>query len=101
MTAFDEWASNSQAYYEELRNTLIKKQRDYGPHAISNAPGGALNGIRVRMHDKMSRANNLIDNSVVSPENEPLIDAFADLANYAIIAMMVLRKEWASDFQED
>jgi len=46
---------------KELGDLLISKHRDYGPKNISDSPGGALNGLRVRMHDKTARINNLID----------------------------------------
>jgi hypothetical protein len=75
---------------------LIKKHHDYGPKNISQSPGGALNGLRVRMHDKMARINNLIDNGV-EPENESLYDSFLDLANYAVIAQMVLEGTWPEE----
>lgn len=75
---------------------LLRKHRDYGPKNISQSPGGALNGLRVRMHDKLARINNLID-SGADPRNESLIDSFLDLANYAIIAQLVLRGEWPND----
>ena len=81
------------SFYAEAEKTLVKKQHDYGPTNISMAPGGALNGLRVRMHDKLSRINNLID-SGATPENESLRDSFLDLANYSIIAMMVLDGKW-------
>jgi len=54
---------------------------------------GPLNGLRVRKHDKMARINHLIDNNK-EPENEALIDSFLDLANYAIIAQLVITKKW-------
>jgi hypothetical protein len=72
---------------------LIKKQKDYGPKNISDSPGGPLNGLRVRMFDKLARINNLVETGV-TPENESLRDSFMDIANYAIIAMMVLDKQW-------
>ena len=34
------------------------KHKDYGPKNIAEAPGGALNGLRVRIHDKIARINN-------------------------------------------
>jgi len=77
-------------------NLLISKQADYGPTNISNAPGGPLNGLRVRMHDKIARINHLID-SGATPENEPLRDSFIDLLNYSAIAMMVLDGNWPND----
>lgn len=72
---------------------LLRKHRDYGPKNIADAPGGALNGLRVRMHDKLARINHLIDNGAEA-ENEPLRDSFLDLANYGLIALMVLDGEW-------
>jgi Nucleotide modification associated domain 1 len=75
---------------------LLKKHADYGPRNISQSPGGPLNGLRVRMHDKLARINNLID-SGVAPENESLIDSFQDLANYALIAQLVIRGEWPNE----
>ena len=79
---------------DELGNLLLKKQEDYGPLNISNAPGGPLNGLRVRIFDKVSRINNLIDNEVDDPNFESLRDSFMDLANYGIIALMVLDGVW-------
>jgi len=80
----------------EAETILLKKQDDYGPTNISRAPGGALNGLRVRMHDKIARINHLIDNGA-TPKNESLRDSFLDLANYSIIAMMVLDEEWPNE----
>ena len=81
---------------DELGELLIKKHHDYGPKNISQSPGGAVNGLRVRMWDKMARINNLVDNNKESL-NEPLEDSFKDLANYAIIGLMVLRGEWPNE----
>lgn len=79
-----------------LFDLLIKKHADYGPKNISQSPGGPLNGLRVRMWDKIARINNLID-SGATPENESLIDSYRDLANYSIIAIMVLEGKWPNE----
>lgn len=81
---------------DELTNLLIRKHADYGPKNISQSPGGPLNGLRVRMWDKIARINNLIDNGK-DAKNESLEDSFADLANYSIIAIMVLKGKWPND----
>jgi len=83
-------------YFEVNADILLEKHHDYGPTNISNAPGGALNGLRVRMHDKLARINNLID-SGNEPRNESLRDSFVDLANYAMIALLVMDKEWPNE----
>jgi hypothetical protein len=92
---------SSTSYFEsdvrevmrELGDLLISKHRDYGPKNISQSPGGPLNGLRVRMHDKTARINNLVDKGLTA-ENEPLEDSFKDLANYGVIALLVLRGKW-------
>ena len=80
---------------KELTDLLLSKHRDYGPKNISLAPGGAINGLRVRMHDKLARINNLVD-SGADPQHESLEDSFKDMANYAIIGLLVLREQWDS-----
>lgn len=80
----------------ELTELLVSKHRDYGPKNISLAPGGAVNGLRVRMHDKLARINNLVD-SGADPEHESLEDSFKDMANYAIIGLLVLRGQWDNE----
>ena len=85
--------ANLNAIVQELSDLLLSKHRDYGPRNISDAPGGAINGLRVRMHDKLARINNLFD-SGAEPEHESLEDSFKDMANYAIIGLLVLRGKW-------
>jgi hypothetical protein len=88
-----EFRKVAHEFYQHGEDVLVSKQNDYGPTNISRSPGGPLNGLRVRMHDKISRINHLIDNGA-TPENESLKDSFLDLANYSIIAMMVLDDKW-------
>lgn len=82
-------------YFEEQAALLLSKHADYGPSNIANAPGGALNGLRVRMHDKQARINHLIEKGG-NPEHESLRDSFVDLANYAVIALLVIDGNWPS-----
>ena len=82
--------------FDECRELLLRKHKDYGPGNIGNAPGGPLNGLRVRMHDKLARINHLVD-SGVAPENESLRDSLADLCNYSLIGLMVLDKVWPTE----
>lgn len=89
----DEFIRDIWSILDSAGNLLIRKHRDYGPKNIAHSPGGALNGLRVRMWDKVARINNLLD-SRVSPSNESLRDSFIDLLNYSAIAIMVLDKKW-------
>lgn len=86
-------ANDVDAIVKELKNILLKKHKDYGPLNIALSPGGPLNGIRVRMYDKLARINHLLD-SGNEPNYESLEDSFIDIANYAIIALLVQRNKW-------
>ena len=85
-----------QQKFQHAKHTLLSKHKDYGPKNIAQSPGGPLNGLRVRMWDKFARINHLID-SGATPEHESLKDSFLDMANYAIIAMLVLDGEWPDE----
>ena len=92
----DEFISNVWRVLDGAGNLLIRKHHDYGPKNIALSPGGALNGLRVRMWDKTARINNLLDNGV-QPSNESLRDSFIDLLNYCAIAILVLDDKWPQE----
>ncbi len=89
----DEFINEVWRVLDGAGNLLIRKHHDYGPKNIALSPGGPLNGLRVRMWDKVARINNLLD-SKASPSNESLRDSFIDLLNYSAIAILVLDKKW-------
>jgi hypothetical protein len=95
MTDIDKFKDISMEIYDEAWNLLVKKQIDYGPQNIASAPGGPLNGLLVRMHDKMERLKHLIYVTKDTPKNESIEDSFIDLLNYSAIALMVLRGKWS------
>ena len=76
----------------ELLTIMYKKHQDYGPMNIAGAPGGAMNGLRVRMYDKLARLSHLGDTD--TPNYESVEDTLIDLANYAIIGLLVQRGQW-------
>ena len=82
------------AILADLKRILLRKQEDYGPLNISLAPGGALNGLRVRMYDKLARFSHLYEKGGDTPNYESLQDTFIDLANYAIIGILVQNGQW-------
>jgi len=89
----DEFTKDVWEIFDSAANLLIAKHHDYGPLNIARSPGGPINGLRVRMWDKIARINNLVDNGV-TPTNESLRDSFLDLLNYSAIALMVLDDKW-------
>ena len=78
---------------DEIGNLLITKQSDYGPGNVNNAFGGPINGLLVRIGDKFERLKNLFKNKEL-PKHESIEDSFKDMANYAVIALMVQRGTW-------
>jgi len=67
---------NLETILKELECVMLKKHEDYGPMNISGAPGGPMNGLRVRMYDKLARLNNLTETG--------------DTPNYAISSIFSL-----------
>ena len=68
---------------QEVAGLVIRKQGDYG-HDNINAFGEF--GLVVRTNDKVARLRNLQGKEGVT---EPRIDAWRDIAGYALIALML------------
>lgn len=90
MNHFDQQVRNLK---QEEGDLLLTKHRDYGPGNIANAPGGPLNGLAVRLHDKVARLGHLLDTGA-NPEHEALEDTALDIANYGTIMGLVLSGQW-------
>jgi len=87
---------------EEQLELFSKKMMDYGLGNISL--GGnleneddinyALQGIQIRMNDKINRLKNLLKNGKNYVENESIEDTLIDISNYGIIGLLLGRKKW-------
>lgn len=80
----------------ELRELLIEKQRDYGHRNILDF---GEYGVLVRANDKIARLKNLLGKK--EPKNESIDDSWRDLANYAIIALMLRKGTFTLPLDED
>lgn len=89
-----EFAFHVWEIMDEAGNLLLKKHEAYGPKNIAQAPGGAENGLRVRMWDKMARLNHILENPGVDVNDESLEDTLKDLLNYCAIFIMVRNNKW-------
>lgn len=78
---------------DELIELMVKKNQDYGSSNIMDAPGGAENGLAVRLHDKVARLTNLLATDS-KPNYESIRDTFIDIANYGMIGVLVLDGQW-------
>ena len=91
---------------QECLQILMKKHKDYGPLNIDHAPGGAMNGLTVRMYDKLARISHLCSDKNNTPNYESIEDSLIDLVNYATIGILVQRGLWEgiplrSTYEED
>lgn len=88
-----DFVENVLAYKSNELIVLLKKQADYGPDNIARCPIGPLNGLIVRLFDKVSRLTHL-SSSGRNPEHETLADTGLDIANYGTIVSMVITGHW-------
>ena len=87
---------------DEGYDLFCRKMHDYGPNNITlgsdlqkpEEKHIALMALIVRLNDKIQRLNNLVLKKKETVANEPIEDAFADIAGYANIAQLVLRDKW-------
>lgn len=98
ITSQDEFYLDVMSASDEAVEILIKKHEDYGPENISRAPGGPVNGLTVRLHDKVARLANLLKTGNEA-NYESMRDTFIDISNYGLIGIMVLDGSW--DNSED
>jgi hypothetical protein len=77
---------------DEVRDTLIRKNRDYGDSfAKQYAKYGVMSGL-IRMDDKMRRLENLVGGAEANVD-ESIEDTLMDLAGYAMLCVVELRKK--------
>lgn len=83
----------------EMKRLHDKKQLDYGSKSdpFANVRASEQFGIPgwlgavLRANDKMSRLKSFAEKGVLA--NEPIEDSLIDLANYAVIALVLYREE--------
>jgi hypothetical protein len=88
---------------QEQYNMFAEKMLSYGIDNISMGTSLenkddiklSLTAVWIRMNDKMNRLKNLVLRGNKNPlVNEPTIDSWKDLTNYAIIAQLVTTGKW-------
>jgi hypothetical protein len=71
---------------DECLELFIKKNHDYGD---AFADFGVV-GVLVRVNDKIRRTLSIVNNGIISVDNESLRDTLLDLHNYAGMAVMLM-----------
>ena len=77
-----------------MSTTFAKKRHDYGQTTTETYEKFGPVSMLTRMHDKMGRLDNLLvtgDVNLVS--DEKIEDTLLDLANYALITIIEMRKQ--------
>ena len=79
---------------------VINKQKDYGHHNVAMF---GITGLVIRLHDKIARAENLIDKRDMenSVPGESIYDTFLDIIGYSIIASMWLNNTFMYELEEN
>lgn len=103
VTSFTEFAEGGDPRFRKLLSEMmgvhVKKGADYGSDGdfLANCRGSealgidAWKGVLIRMGDKMIRLHNAAKGQKL--QNESVQDSFMDLANYAIIGLILFNEE--------
>ena len=99
---YPQMCKSFQLITEDMFDLFKRKQADYGPTNIGMGNRTintdedvekSMIGLTVRMNDKIQRLMNLILDRK-DPQNESVEDTLIDIANYAVMAQIVINKEW-------
>ena len=105
MKVIDEYPNTCKEFEDiqsEMFELFLRKQADYGPTNVGMGSEvvdtekkvkRSLAGLSVRMNDKIQRLLNLTFNNR-DPKNESVEDTLIDIANYAVMALIVQRQVW-------
>lgn len=92
MTTAKEKLDGFDEVVKKMRDTIEAKNQDYGDDNIGRL---GEKGCFVRMADKVARLKQLIwDDKEGKVADETVEDTLMDLANYAIITVLLRRKKW-------
>tara|TARA_R110002012_G_scaffold118703_2_gene267663 strand:+ start:442 stop:804 length:363 start_codon:yes stop_codon:yes gene_type:complete len=99
---YPEMCKSFEVITEDMFELFKKKQADYGPTNIGMGSRTvetdqdvqkSMIGLAVRMNDKIQRLMNLVLDRK-EPNNESVDDTLIDIANYAVMAKIVIDKDW-------
>ena len=99
---YPETLKEFETIQKEMLYLFCEKQLDYGPTNIGMGKSKveeskdielSLMGLGTRLNDKISRFLNLTLQKK-EPNNESIDDTLIDIANYAVMALIVRSKLW-------
>lgn len=88
----EEKVAEFKAITKEMAETYEAKNHDYGDSFTESLDKWGLLAAVVRESDKVNRLGSLANQSEIAKVNENLYDTALDLANYAVMTAMWLKK---------
>lgn len=79
-----------------LHSLLVQRQQKYGPKNITKF---GLQGILIRLSDKVERLRNLVAGTGVETADESIDDTLADVVGYYVVAKMLEQGEFELPLQ--
>lgn len=76
--------------FVDAKALLLERHKKYGPKNISATPYGWKVGLITRISDKLARLQHMEGDAT----DESRVDAWMDVANYAVIGLLNERGEW-------
>ena len=84
---------------DEIKNLLLRKNHDYGNSFAKQYEKYGLTSGLIRLDDKMNRLETLRNNE--AQVQESIEDTVADIAGYAILLLIELRKDRMLNGKQD
>jgi len=92
MNTFEDRINNYKRLQDDMLNTFIDKDSDYGDSFGKTFEKYGIVSALIRMSAKMNRLDNLASNSNQMKVDESIEDTLLDLANYAMLTYLQIHK---------
>lgn len=77
---------------DNMHDVYVRKNHDYGDSVHETYERYGMTSFLVRMEDKMNRIRTLDEAKDIKVKDEKMEDTLLDLANYAILAIIELKR---------
>lgn len=82
---------------DEIHNTYVQKNTAYGDSFGKSFSDWGISAAAIRIADKYNRFINLAKHPEVDDGDERITDTLLDMANYAIMTVLELEKEYGNN----
>ena len=85
---------------DNMHDVYVRKNHDYGDSVHETYERYGMTSFLVRMEDKMNRIRTLDEAEDIKVKDEKMEDTLLDLANYAILAIIELKRDKAQQLNK-